>query len=368
MDKNWTRRKFLTRTGVAVAAIETFDHFGACCAMAADTQTADKDLFELKPVADGIYAAVAAPRYKVNSNAAVILTNDGVIVVDSHSKPSAALALYREIQAITRQPIRKIINTHFHWDHWQGNQVYAEAFPGLEIIASKRTAENMTDPDAGGGGIPYIGKQLDNVPGEIERLRAEIARSSNAAQKARLESNLRQAEAYLEELRRIKPALPNRTVASSVTLDEGGREIQLLLLGRGHTDGDVFIRLPKEKVVVTGDALIDWMPYMNDGFPEEWVKTLDALGGFDFTRIIPGHGEVLSRESLTFFRGYLADLVDAVKQAAADGATLEDMQRTLPDRLAPQYERGMSKYPMGQYRERIALNIEATFRKVVAGR
>jgi hypothetical protein len=77
---------------------------------------------------------------------------------------------------------------------------------------------------------------------------------------------------------------------------------------------------------------------------------------------------VLSRESLTFFRGYLADLVDAVKQAAADGATLEDMQRTLPDRLAPQYERGMSKYPMGQYRERIALNIEATFRKVVAGR
>jgi len=76
--------------------------------------------------------AIAAPRYKVNSNATVILTNDGVVVVDSHSKPSAALALYREVQSITKQPIKRIINTHFHWDHWQGNQVYAEAYPGLE--------------------------------------------------------------------------------------------------------------------------------------------------------------------------------------------------------------------------------------------
>jgi len=366
MEKNWTRRKFLTQAGIAVAAIETFDHFGACCAMAADAHTAEKDLFELKPVADGIYAAVAAPRYKVNSNAAVILTNDGVIVVDSHSKPSAAAALYREIQAITRQPIKKIINTHFHWDHWQGNQIYAEAFPGVEIIASKRTAENMTDPAAGGGGIPYIEKQLQGVPLEIEKLRADVARATDATQRARLESNLRQAEAYLAELQHIKPALPNRTVADSVTINEGGREIQLLLLGRGHTDGDVFIHLPKEKVVVTGDALIDWMPYMNDGFPEEWVRTLGVLNAFDFTRIIPGHGEVLSRDGLAFFRGYLADLVEAVKKAAADGANLEDMKRTLPDQLAPRYERGMSKYPLGQYRDRIGLNIEATYQKVIA--
>ena len=59
-----------------------------------------------------------------------------------------------------------------------------------------------------------------------------------------------QAEAYLEEIKTLKPALPTRMVTSSVTLDEQGREIQLLLLGRGHTDGDVYISLPKDKVVV----------------------------------------------------------------------------------------------------------------------
>ena len=365
MSSSWTRREFLARAGVAVAGIQTFEHLDPCCAFAADAKTADKELFELKPVADGIYAAIAAPRYKVNSNAAVIVTNDGVIVVDSHSKPSAAYALYREIQSITKQPIRKIINTHFHWDHWQGNEVYAEANPGLEILSSQRTLENMTDPDAGGGGLPYIEKQLASVPKEIEKLKDDIVRTSDAGQKARLEANLSQTEAYLEELKHIKPPLPNRTFSNTVTLNEGGREIQILLLGRGHTDGDIFIHLPKEKVVVTGDAVIDWMPYMNDGYPEEWVRTLDALEKFNFTRIIPGHGEVASREHLAFFRGYLADLIAAVKAAHADGASLDEMKQAIPDRLGVKYERGMSKYPLGQYRDRIGLNIEMAYRKVL---
>src|SRR5206468_6327806 len=105
--------------------------------------------------------------------------------------------------------------------------------------------------------------------------------------------------------RQLKPMLPTRTVSTTVTLHEQGREIQLHLLGRGHTDGDLYIYLPKEKVVATGDALIDWMPFFNDGYPEEWVQTLNALEKLDFTHIIPGHGEVLPKAHLTFFRGYL---------------------------------------------------------------
>src|SRR5262245_13766959 len=210
MSTHWTRRQFLTRVGAAAAAIQTFDHLDACCVFAADAKTSDKDLFELKPVADGVYAAIAAPRYKVNSNAAVILTNDGVIVVDSHSKPSAAFALYREIQAITKQPIRKVINTHFHWDQWPGNQVYAEADPNLEIITSERMRGNLVSPKSGMGGVGFIEKQLVTVPEEIAKLKDDISRASSSEQKLRLQSNLQQTEAYLEELKQIKPALPTR--------------------------------------------------------------------------------------------------------------------------------------------------------------
>src|SRR5256885_13200024 len=80
MPTSLGRRRFLTQAGMALAAVETIDHFAACCALAADARTATSDLFELKQVGDGVYAAIAAPRYKVNCNAAVILTNDGVIV------------------------------------------------------------------------------------------------------------------------------------------------------------------------------------------------------------------------------------------------------------------------------------------------
>src|SRR5947209_17848060 len=82
-----------------------------CCVFPADGKTVSKDLFEVKAVADGVYAAIAAPQYKVNSNAAAILTNDGMVVVDSHSKPSAARALHPEIQGLPRTPVHKLINT-----------------------------------------------------------------------------------------------------------------------------------------------------------------------------------------------------------------------------------------------------------------
>jgi glyoxylase-like metal-dependent hydrolase (beta-lactamase superfamily II) len=247
----------------------------------------------------------------------------------------------------------------------QGNEVYAAEFPSLEIIASERTKENLTRPDAGVGGVPYIDKQLTALPKEIEQFKDEILKASSPEQKARLEANLQQAEAYLAELKNLKPTLPTRTVATTATLNEQGREIQLLLLGRGHTDGDVYVYLPKEKVVVTGDAVIEWMPFLNDGYPEEWVQTLSALETVDFTHMILGHGEVVSKEHLTFFKGYLTDLIASVRKAAADGGTLEEMQKMIPDQLAPRYESRMSKYPLGQYRDRIGVNIETVYKKVV---
>src|SRR2546430_10697624 len=98
--------------------------------------------------------------------------------------------------------------------------------------------------------------------------------------------------------------LPTRTVSTTVTLHEQGREIQLHLLGRGHTDGDLYIYLPKEKVVMTGDAVVDWMPFLNDGYPEEWVQTMDAPGKLDFNHMILGHGEGATKDHLPFFPGY----------------------------------------------------------------
>ncbi len=365
MSPLWTRRQVLVQMGIAAAAVHTLDPHELCCAVPAHAQTAGKDLFEVKKVADGVYAAIAETRYKVNCNAAIILTNDGVIVCDSHSKPSAARALYKEIQSLTKQPITKVINTHFHWDHWQGNQVYAEANPKLEVLATDRTRENLTRPDAGVGGVPYIAKQIENMPKEIAKLKEDIQKETDPAKKANLESNLRQAEEFLLELQNLKPTLPTRTVSATTTLREGGREIRLNVLGRAHTNGDLFISLPKEKVVVSGDALIDWMPFMNDGYPAEWPETLTALEKIQFDHIIPGHGDVRPKSHLAFFRGYFVDLIAAVKKASAEGASLDEMKTKVGDQLAAKYESGFSKYPLGRYRDRVGTNVEAVYTKVV---
>jgi len=367
MTPLWTRRQVLAQMGMAAAAIHTLDPHEICCVTPAHAETAGKDLFDLKKVADGVYAAIAAPRYKVNCNAAVIMTNDGVIVCDSHSKPSAARVLYEEIRTITKQPIKKIINTHFHWDHWQGNEVYANANPGVEVLATERTRENLTKADAGVGGVPYIEKQIAALRAEIGKLKEDIQRESDPARKANLESNLQQAEEFLAELKNLKPALPTRTISTTTMLREGGRDIQLHVLGRAHTSGDLFISLPKEKVVVTGDALIDWMPFMNDGYPAEWPGTLTALEKVPFGHIIPGHGDVRPRSHLAFFRAYFVDLIAAVKKAARAGATLEEMKTKIGDELSGKYETGFSKYPLGRYRDRVGGNVEVVYSKVVKG-
>ena len=88
------------------------------------------DLFDIKPVADGVYAAIAKPAYKVNCNAAIILLDDVVLIVDTHSKPSAARALIEQIKTLTPKPVKFVVNTHFHWDHYQGNEAYPYLFTG----------------------------------------------------------------------------------------------------------------------------------------------------------------------------------------------------------------------------------------------
>jgi glyoxylase-like metal-dependent hydrolase (beta-lactamase superfamily II) len=107
------------------------------------------------------------------------------------------------------------------------------------------------------------------------------------------------------------------------------------------------------------------MPFLGDSYPEDWIHTLHALEQVDFTHIIPGHGDVVTKERVSFLRSYLTDLIAAVQQAEAAGASLQEMMPTVADQLAPQYEQGMSKYPLGQYRDRIGTNIEAVYQKVV---
>src|SRR5262245_15468210 len=247
--------------------------------------------FDFQTVADGVHVAVAAPAYKVNCNTAIIESDDGVIIVDTHSKPSAARVLVARIRELTPKPVRYVINTHFHWDHWHGNEVYPQAYPGAEIVTNQITREAMVKK-----GVKRIQDHVRQVPAEIAKLKADLAGAKTPAERATLERNLRLAESYLAEVSALRPALPTVVFEQTMKLYQRDREIHLLHLGRAHTEGDVFVYLPKEKVVITGDALIGWTPYLGDGYPEERVTTLDRHAQLDFTHIIMGHGDPAGRD------------------------------------------------------------------------
>ena len=312
------------------------------------TCLAAEDLFDIKPIADGVYAAIAKPAYKVNCNAAIILLDDAVLVVDTHSKPSAARALIEQIKKLTDKPVRYVVNTHFHWDHYQGNQAYPSSWPaGVEIISSEATRANIEQR-----GIPRVKHEIVTMPQEIETLKSDLDKASDPGQKEQFRAKLLQAEVYLAELKSMQVTLPSLTFDHSLILHRPSKTVEILWLGNAHTNGDVFVYLPREKVLITGDALHGWTPYMGDSYPFDWIQTLDAAEKLDFDQVIGGHGDVMrGKERFDLWKHYFRDLMDEAAQAYARGASLEDAEKgvskTLIAKYADKFDPGFPKSVFG---------------------
>jgi glyoxylase-like metal-dependent hydrolase (beta-lactamase superfamily II) len=340
-------------------------------------------IFDLQKVTDGVYVAVARPQYKLNCNSAIIVNEDGVLVVDSGSKPSAARTLIAQITELTGKPVRYLVDTHFHIDHVQGNQAYPAAFPDVTIIATEATRDLIIAKGLQKEIVnhPSINQQIQQMPGEIEYLKKRLAAEAKgpgpldqATQKeldqlraklslswhsssGRLQGDLEQAEAYQRELLTMDITLPNLTVDKSLILHKRDRDIDILFLGRGHTAGDLFVYLPKQKVVATGDMVHAWLPYLNDSYPPEWVTTLDQLLKLDFDYVIGAHGEVKGKSQVALYRNYLADLITETRRAVQAGKSLQQAQESVASALAPNYQAEFPDY--GAYA--VGLNVEKVY-------
>jgi len=291
-------------------------------------------LFRIQRVTDGVYAAIAKPAAMINCNAAIIVGSDHAVVVDAHSKPSAARALISQIRAeVTDRPVRYVVNSHFHWDHSQGNLAYPEAFgAGTQVVSSTGTREWLERE-----GVKRLRESLESIPKQIADLKKQAAASTKDGDRKALAGQVGELEAYLKEMtppeKQIK--LPTVTFERRLVIHHGEREVHLLFLGRGHTAGDVVVYVPSEKVVATGDLMHSVLPYMADGYPDDWSGTLTALESLDFDRVVAGHGSVQEGKSvLRFFRSYIDELNEASSRAVERGTSLAEVQKSLmPERL-----------------------------------
>ncbi|HVT39891.1 MAG TPA: MBL fold metallo-hydrolase [Gemmatimonadaceae bacterium] len=280
-------------------------------------------------LSEGVYAFVAPESRTslVTGNSLVVVGSDGVLVVDSGHLPSVTRQMIREIKTLTDQPVRYLINTHWHEDHVGGNGEFRAEWPGVSIVSTTATLRafqaNVRDD---------VARQLRDIPPGLDQIRRMLAAGANKdgspmspSDRAFREAQIVDFGAFYPELSAIRFAEPTLTFESQLSLYLGGREVRILWLGPGNTAGDAVVHVPDARVVATGDLLVAPTPYASGSFMYDWPKTMRRLMQIDAVAIVPGHGPVERDWTYAALVTSLLDSLGVQVQRAVDRrASLED--------------------------------------------
>ena len=337
-DTCHSRRDFLTELFADVlvgAGILQAARYRAAWAQAV-SPAATPGQFEIQKVADDVYFALAQPWAVANSNAAIFVNSSNVLVVDAHSHPAAAAALMAQIKKeVTSKPVRWLVNTHFHWDHTQGNHAYLDTGTKVDIIASNATKQLMSQLL-----VPRLRAALDpaspgprgsqQVARQLADLHQSLSQTTSDAEKARLQQHIVQLESFTVEMKDFEPTLPTITFDKSRVIREKGYDLHLEFHGYGHTAGDIVVFCPQKRIIVSGDAYHPGFPGFTDSYPQLWPKTLDSMANLRFDDILPGHGSVQhDRRNWIGRRNYIEELTERVLAGKKAGQSVADLQQTV---------------------------------------
>ena len=279
-----------------------------------------KPTFEFEEIRDDVYLATGSPASLAGCNAAIIINESDVVIVDSNISPQAAAIMLEGLREITSKPIRYVINTHFHFDHVYGNQLYAA---DAEIIGHEFTRDAIDSRLATSGRTYDL--FIASMPTQIASLRERIDKVSDAEDRTNLEQRLAIQESAWAAIQTVEHISPEIVLSDHLTLYRGTREIRILYFGRGHTGGDVVVYLPQERILITGDLIYERLSYMGDAYFEDWVETLEKLKSLDFDWFLPGHGAAFqNRSRIDYFESYLYDFWQRATEQYEAGVSIEE--------------------------------------------
>jgi glyoxylase-like metal-dependent hydrolase (beta-lactamase superfamily II) len=235
-----------------------------------------------------------------------IVTRDGVIVTDPISYLRPAKPYIDEIRKVTDKPIKYVIYSHHHYDHIAGGKPFKDM--GATFVSHRRAKERFMEL-----------KKQNSLPDYV--------------------------------------VMPDRTVGDKSTIKLGGTTLELVYVGRNHSDNSLVMRLPKEKIVFTVDfAPIEGIQFRNmpdNASPIEYVNSLKKLAALDWDRMIPGHpyagGRFGTKKDVLDHIAYLEDLSAETKKAAESGRCFDNAMKEVK---LPKYEK-WSNYENG-----LAANVE----------
>ena len=304
----------------------------------AQTGRAGPPAFRLQQIVPGVYATVepreAALSPMVHGNSMFVVNERDVFAVDANRTPAAARRTIELLRGVTKNPINKLLITHWHGDHWLGVQAFRESFPGIAVIstdtARKAMFPTLIEPFATRDAAWYntIATRYDSIYNAGVDL---VGRPLTPARRTMFEAVRNSFRYYYSaEAQKMKLVAPDLTFERSMRLYSGKRTIDLLFLGSGDTPGDAVAWLPAERVLAAGDMLVHPVPYAGSPTPSQWARSLRALRALEPLHIVPGHGEVLNG---TAYLDLVIETVEAtvaeVRRQQAQGVAVADVKRTV---------------------------------------
>lgn len=271
---------------------------------------------QARKLAPGTYAVMAADVEDVDhtaTNAGFVIGDTAVLVVESLSNGRLASQLIGAIRNVTSLPIRFLVNTSFHGDHCFGNFVFPTETIIIEHEATKRFLDGHFEEDR---------TFMIELLGESVGVEEAVKRSADL------------------------------TCHDSLSVDLGGRHVDIKHIGYAQTDGDLIVLVPEQRIAFVGNMLQappPAFPWLFDGRPAEAVATYERLYQMldDDWAIVPGHGRVMRRSDIRYSITYLQELMEHVQKAAANGLTVEQACTSIP----------MQKYSEYSMYERIHLGV-----------
>lgn len=262
--------------------------FFAAAASAANPARVEDYAMKAQKVSARVYAVVtpardfpSAANKGWNSNSAFVITKDGVLVFDTGASETIGKALKQVVTKTTDKPVRWVVNSHGHGDHWLGNN----AFAGAEIISSTHVRTHVTQE-----GASWVGRfttMTGGITGES------------------------------------KVVAPTRAVDARTTMQFGEVKGELLLSNGGHTAGDVVLWLPQERVLFAGDVVYsDSAPGTFDANIPSWIVFLKELEKLKPKVVVPGHGKVADGSAITRQREFF-EKIWAIVQAGHEKGKLD---------------------------------------------
>jgi len=275
----------------------------------------------LVKVTDRVYALIgelAIPNEKNDgfiSNSVFVITDDGVVVVDPGGTLQIGQMVIDEIRKVTDKPITHVIDTHHHADHWMGNHAFINLTPKPVILGHqimKDTAEEIGE------------RWLEII--------SNLTKGKNKG---------------------TKVVMPTEIVTGDEILKIGGLTFQLYHPEHAHTEGDIAVYIPEEKVLLPGDILFYLRtPGFQDASPMGNATALRDLMKLDFNYVVPGHGPVTDRSGIEYMLTYIQVLHDEVKKYLDQG--LEDYE--MKDKI------NVGKYQsMSGFKDRFGINVNRMY-------